>query len=129
VPTFNQRKRLYIIWAADGVHTAKHTEERRIIDMEKNGLLEIIAAHRTGDALDEIMAQDKDYQEALARQQAAFDRLDELELTKEQRSVIDQAITANNHFGAVYGAVAYRFGMGDGIRVRMEMEEIMRLPQ
>ncbi len=34
---------------------AKHTEERRIIDMEKNGLLEIIAAHRTGDALDEIM--------------------------------------------------------------------------
>ena len=129
MPTFNQRKRLYIIWAADGVHTAKHTEERRIIDMEKNGLLEIIAAHRTGDALDEIMAQDKDYQEALARQQVAFDRLDELELTKEQRSVIDQAITANNHFGAVYGAVAYRFGMGDGIRVRMEMEEIMRLPQ
>lgn len=91
---------------------AKHTEERRIIDMEKNGLLEIIAAHRTGDALNEIMAQDKDYQEALARQQVAFDRLDELELTREQRSTINQAITANNHFGAVYGAVAYRFGMG-----------------
>lgn len=81
---------------------AKHTEERRIIDMEKNGLLEIIAAHRTGDALDEIMAQDKDYQEALARQQVAFDRLDELELTREQRSTINQAITANNHFGAGY---------------------------
>ena len=31
--------------------------------------------------------------------------------------MIDQAITVNNHFGAVYGAVAYRFGMGDGIRV------------
>ena len=126
MPTFNQRKRLYIIWAADGVHTAKHTEERRIIDMEKNGLLEIIAAHRTGDALDEIMAQDKDYQEALARQQAAFDRLDELELTKEQRSVIDQAITANNHFGAVYGAAAYRFGLEDGIKVRVEMDEILK---
>ena len=87
---------------------AKHTEERRIIDMEKNGLLEIIAAHRTGDTLDEIMVQDKDYQDALVQQQAAFDRLDELELTKEQRNAIDQAITANNHFGAVYGAVAYR---------------------
>lgn len=83
--------------------------------MEKNGLLEIIAAHRTGDALDEIVAQDKDYQ-------AAFDRIDELELTKEQRSAIDQAITANNHFGAVYGAVAYRFGMGDGIRLVWEMQ-------
>lgn len=97
--------------------------------MRKNGLLEIIAAHRTGDSMDEIMAKDKDYQDALMQQQAAFDRLDELELTREQKSVIDQAITANNHFGATYGAVAYRFGMEDGIRVRMEMEEIMRLPQ
>lgn len=127
MPIFNQRERLYIIWAADGVRMT-NIQREEVDRMEKNGLLEIIAAHRTGDALDEIMAQDKDYQEALARQQVAFDRLDELELTKEQRSTIDQAITANNHFGAVYGAVAYRFGMGDGIRVRMEMEKVMHLP-
>lgn len=97
--------------------------------MEKNGLLEIIAAHRTMEALDAVMAKDKDYQEALAQQQEVFDRLDEMGFTKEQKSVIDQAITVNNHFGAVYGAVAYRFGMEDGIRVRMEMEEIMRMMQ
>lgn len=95
--------------------------------MQKNGLLEIIAEHRTGDALDEVVAKDKDYQEALAERQEAFDRLDEMGFTKEQKSEIDQAIMANNHFGAVYGAVAYRFGMEDGIRVRMEMEEIMRM--
>lgn len=95
--------------------------------MQKNGLLEIIAEHRTGDALDEVVAKDKDYQEALAEQQEAFDRLDGMEFTKEQKSEIDQAIMANNHFGAVYGAVAYRFGMEDGIRIRMEMEEIMRM--
>lgn len=93
--------------------------------MKKNGLLEIIAANRTGDSLDEIMAKDKDYQDALTQQQIAFDRLDELGLTKEQKGVIDQAITANNHFGAVYGAVAYRFGMEDGIRMSVEMEEIL----
>lgn len=127
MPIFNQRERLYIIWTADGVRMT-NIQREEVDRMEKNGLLEIIAAHRTGYALDEIMAQDKDYQEALARQQVAFDRLDELELTKEQRSTIDQAITANNHFGAVYGAVAYRFGMGDGIRVRMEMEKVMHLP-
>lgn len=97
--------------------------------MKKDGLLEIIATHRTGDPLDEIMAKDKDYQDALTQQQIAFDRLDELGLTKEQKGVIDHAITANNHFGAVYGAVAYRFGMEDGIRVRVEMEEIMCSPQ
>lgn len=95
--------------------------------MKKNGLLEIIAANRTGDSLDEILAKDKDYQDALTQQQIAFDRLDELGLTKEQKGAIDQVITANNHFGAVYGAVAYRFGMEDGIRMSVEMEEIMRM--
>lgn len=94
--------------------------------MDKNGLLEIIAAHRTDDYLDEILRKNKDYQEALAQQKEAFAKLDGLELTIEQKRVIDQAITANNHTGAVYGAVAYRLGMEDGIRVRMEMEEIMR---
>lgn len=95
----------------------------------EKGLLEIIAHHRMGYDLDEVIRKDQDYQEALTQQQIAFDMLNELGLTKEQKSVIDQAITANNHFGAIYGAVAYRFGMEDGIRVRMEMEEIMRLTQ
>ena len=58
--------------------------------MEKNGLLEIIAAHRAGDALDAVLAKDKDYQAALSEQQEVFERLDELGFTKEQRSVIDQ---------------------------------------
>ena len=93
--------------------------------MEKHGLLEIIAHNRMGDNLDEVVRKDKDYQRALAQQQIAFDRLEDLEVTREQKSMIDQAITANNHVGAVYGAVAYRCGMEDGIRLRTEMEEIM----
>ena len=97
--------------------------------LEKNGLLEIIVARRTGEALDEIMVKDKDYQEALAKQQKAFDMLDELGLTVEQKRVVDLVITANNHTGAIYGAVAYRCGMEDGIKLRMEIEEIMHLSQ
>ena len=96
--------------------------------MDKNGLLEIIAAYRTGDDLDEVLRKDRDYQEALVQQKEAFAMLEELGLTAEQKSVVDQAITANNHTGAVYGAVAYRAGMEDGIRLRMEMEEIIHLP-
>ena len=102
---------------------------RRGERMDKNGLLEIIAAHRTGDDLDEAIRKDKDYQEALMQQQEAFGMLDKSGLTAEQKSIADQAITANNHTGAVYGAVAYRFGMMDGVRLRMEMEEIMNIPQ
>lgn len=36
--------------------------------MKENGLLEIIAAHRTGRALDEIIAKNGDYQKALVQQ-------------------------------------------------------------
>lgn len=53
--------------------------------MKKNGLLEIIAQHRTGDNLDEVMRKNKDYQKALEQQRVAFDMLDELGFTKEQK--------------------------------------------
>ncbi len=95
--------------------------------MKKDGLLEIIAEHRTGKNLDEAVRKDKEYQEALVQQKEVFDRMDALELTAEQKKVIDCAITANNHVGAMYGEVAYRIGLEDGIRLRMEMDEIMRL--
>lgn len=97
--------------------------------MDKNGLLETIALHRTGRDLDEVLKKDKDYQEALEQQQEAFDKLEELNLTAEQKKIFDQVITANNHVGAMYGEVAYRVGMEDGIRLRKEMGEIMNLSQ
>lgn len=95
--------------------------------MKKNRLLDIIAAHRTVTDLDELVKTDKYYQEALAEEQAASDIMDSLNLTTEQKKAVDRVITAYNECGAAYGAVAYRFGMEDGIRVRMEMEEIMRM--
>jgi hypothetical protein len=95
--------------------------------MKKNGLLEIIAVHRTATDLDKILKTDKYYQDALEEEQAASDIMDNLNLTAEQKKAVDRVITAYNECGAAYGAVAYRFGMEDGIRVRMEMEEIMRM--
>ena len=91
--------------------------------MDKNGLLEVIALHRTGKNLDEVVEKDRDYQEALVQQQEAFDKLEKLNLTAEQKRVVDQAITANNHTGAVYGVVAYRCGMEDGIKLVRELKE------
>ena len=95
--------------------------------MKKIGLLEIIAAHRTMDDLDEILEKDRDNQDALAEEKDASEQMDAAGLTNEQKKAVDRVITAYNHCGAAYGAVAYRFGMEDGIRVRMEMEEVMCL--
>ncbi len=86
--------------------------------MRKNGLLEIIAAHRTVADLDELLKVDKSYQEALTEEQVTSEIMDSLNLTSEQKKVVDRVITAYNECGAAYGAVAYRFGMEDGIRVR-----------
>lgn len=104
----------------------KYTEEK-VERMEKNGLLEIIVAHRTVADMDELLKMDEYYQDALEEEQAASDIMDGLNLTVEQKKAVDRVITAYNECGAAYGAAAYRFGMEDGIRVRMEMEEIMRM--
>lgn len=47
-----------------------------------------------------------------------------LGLDKAQRLTIDRAISADNQCGAVYGAVAYRLGMKDGIRLMTEIRQI-----
>ena len=95
--------------------------------MKENGLLEIIAAHRTMTGLEEVLKKDKYYQEAMSEEQAASDIMDSLNLTSEQKKAVDSVITAYNQCGAAYGAAAYRFGMEDGIRLRMETEEAMCL--
>ena len=95
--------------------------------MKENGLLEIIAEHRTMTGLEEILKKDKYYQEAMAEEQRTSDIMDSLNFTSEQKKAVDRVITAYNQCGAAYGAAAYRFGMEDGIRVRMEMEEVMCL--
>ena len=92
--------------------------------MKENGLLEVIAAHRTMEDLDKILKKDKDYQEALVEDQAASDQMEDLEFTEEQKKVVDRVITAYNHCGAVYGAAAYRFGMEDSVRLLKELGEI-----
>ncbi len=92
--------------------------------LKKDGLLEIIAEHRTGKALDEAVRKDKEYQEALVQQQEVFNKLDAMELTAVQYKVVDRVISVNTHVGAMYGEVAYRVGMEDGIRLRLEIEEI-----
>lgn len=95
--------------------------------MKKDGLLEIIAEHRAGKDLDEAVRKDRDYQEALVEQQEVFDKLDALDLTKKQYKVVNQALSANNHVGAMYGEASYRVGMEDGIKLRLEMKEIREL--
>jgi len=74
--------------------------------------------------LDKVLSRDKVYQDAIQKQNKAFSNMEKLKLNKNQRIIIDEAISANNHCGAMYGIAAYRLGLHDGIRLMSEVKEI-----
>ena len=92
--------------------------------MKRGKLLDRIASQRMGRDIDRVLRKDREYRDAVKQQDIAFDELKKLGLDKAQRLTIDRAISADNHCGAVYGAVAYRLGMKDGIRLMTEIRQI-----
>lgn len=91
--------------------------------MKPKCLLDIFVKIRTVKALDRAVNRNRAYQDTLKRQDKAFDRLDNAGLSKEQSAIVDKAISAANDCGAAYGAVAYRLGLQDGIRLASEVKE------
>ena len=87
-------------------------------------LLEILVRTRTVKALDEVVSKNRDYQSTLRRQDEAFDLLDQMELSKEQKTIVDKIISAANECGAACGAIAYRLGLHDGIKLTAEIREL-----
>lgn len=57
-------------------------------------LLEIFVKIRTVKALDKAVSKSRAYQDTLKRQDKAYDSLDKAGLSKEQRAVVDKAISA-----------------------------------
>lgn len=90
----------------------------------KNKLLDIIVKARTLKALDKAVEKNRDYQDALKQQDKAFDLLDRAGLSREQRTAVDRAVSAANDCGAIYGLVAYRLGLHDGLRLVSELKEV-----
>ena len=91
---------------------------------DKDNLLDILVKTRTVKALDEAVDKSSAYQETLKRQDKAFDALDKAGLSKEQKAIVDRAISAANECGAAYGAIAYELGLQDGIKLMSELKEI-----
>ena len=91
---------------------------------QKEKILDILVKTRTVKALDEAVDKSSAYQETLKRQDKAFDTPDKAGLSKEQKAIVDRAISAANECGATYGAVAYELGLQDGIKLMSELKEI-----
>ena len=92
--------------------------------MQKHSLLDILVRIRTHKALDRAVGKSRNYQDTLKRQDKAYSALYMAGLSKEQNIIVDSVISAVNDCGAVYGVVAYRLGLRDGIRLMEELREI-----
>ena len=91
---------------------------------EKERLLDTLVKERMRATLDIVLRSDQYYQSTLTEQDKAFAQLESMGLDKEQNTIVDSAISANNAVGAAYGAVAYRLGLQDGIRLVSELKEM-----
>lgn len=91
---------------------------------EKDTLLDALIKERMRATLDIVLRSDQHYQSTLMEQDKAFNQLESIGLNKEQNTIVDRAISANNAVGAAYGAAAYRLGLQDGIRLVSELKEM-----
>ena len=80
---------------------------------QKEKILDILVETRTVKALDKAVCKSRAYQDTLKQQDKVFDELDKAGLSKEQKAIVDMAISATNDCGATYGVVAYELGLQD----------------
>lgn len=68
---------------------------------------------RMNDIMNELTAQDEDYQSLIRRANECTDKLDALNLPEETRKLIDQYADECNAIGSRYGILAYLLGFTD----------------
>ena len=93
--------------------------------MEKTKrLLDLLVRLRTYKALDRAAEKNRYYRATLKEQDKAYDELQKAGLDREQKRIVDRALSALNANGAAYGKVAYRLGLPDGIRLMSEVNKL-----
>lgn len=92
--------------------------------IKKHKLLDIFAWVRTGRTLDRVAERNVDYCNSLKRQDMAYDALDKAGLSKEQQVIVNEALSASSECGRTYSVVAYKLGLRDGIRLKVELGEM-----
>ncbi|MCM1159967.1 MAG: hypothetical protein NC412_01980 [Roseburia sp.] len=90
--------------------------------MKKEKLLDILVKERVHGALENALNYSNKYKLAKIEHDKACKALDEISLDKKQDKIIDKVLCTANHCTAVYGEIAYRQGLRDGIRLVQELK-------
>lgn len=94
------------------------------METRNENLLDILMAERIHKGLEKTLNDNELYQSAQKEGDEAINELEEAGLSREQNKVVDKAISAANASGAAYGAIAYRQGFYDGIKLMAEVEQV-----
>ena len=90
--------------------------------MEKTkSLLDLLVRLRTYKA--RAAEKNRNYRATLKEQDKAYDELQKAGLDREQKRIVDRALSALNANGAAYGKAAYRLGLHDGIQLMSEVNK------
>lgn len=81
----------------------------------KRGLLDVLTA------LEAALEKNQEYQEVLKQQAEAVSRMEKEKSGGSWEKTADRAVSAVNHCGAVYGSLAYRQRLQDGIKIAFEI--------
>ena len=77
------------------------------------GIMDIITEQATNERLDALLRRDKAFTELQKKLDYAIQEFDELNLTKVQRQIVDEMVSAHTESGAYYSAMAYKQGFRD----------------
>lgn len=90
----------------------------------KHEILDILVSERM-EALEDIAGSDEEYQAVRKEQLEAFEKLEQMGLTCEQREAVDNILSKVNRSGAVYGEIAFKQGLKDGAKLMGELKGIL----
>lgn len=88
--------------------------------MEKN-IFDVITEYSVNEGMDDALLQNEKYIEIQNRISEQTEQFDKLNLTKEQRFIIDRLISFHVECGAFYGQMTYRKGFRDCALLLLEM--------
>lgn len=97
--------------------------------MDKDSVLYQLMDMRVNGILDRILEQDEEYQEIARKSGEYLDRLQEMGLPKEVRSLIDLHSCEQNALGARYGALAYLLGFSDCVELTAKLPDLSDIPK
>lgn len=81
--------------------------------MEKEYALYQLMDIRMNGVMNGIVSNDGEYQSIIRKSDEYSDRLDEMDLSKEVRLLIDHYVSEQNALGSRYGMLAYLLGFSD----------------